>query len=240
MADIIRIGTRPSPLALKQVEEVQAHLPGVKTEAVIIKTQGDKNKTTALSGREDSDFFTREIEEALLRGEIDAAVHSAKDLESNMPEGLVIAALTRSISPFECLVSRGNLSLAELPEGAAVGTSSYKRKEALRRFRSDLIAIDIRGNIDERLRLLDSGRYDAIIVAHAALIRLKYENRIAEIISPAVIEPHPLQGALAIQVRSEDAALIRLFSALDTRKEEKDENKDKWQRTDDRRALSVN
>ncbi|MCG2705223.1 MAG: hydroxymethylbilane synthase, partial [Candidatus Omnitrophica bacterium] len=119
-----------------------------------------------------------------------------------------------SISPLECLVSRGNLSLNELPPGARVGTSSLKRKESLLRFRNDLVVEGIRGNIDERLAQLDSARYDAIIIAHAALIRLGYEQRIAQIIPREIIEPHPLQGRLCVQIRRDRCDLSDIFGSL--------------------------
>ncbi|MFA5146823.1 MAG: hydroxymethylbilane synthase [Candidatus Omnitrophota bacterium] len=211
----LKIGTRPSPLAVKQVEEIKSLLPSVRFEVMRIKTRGDTDKTSSLAGREDSDFFTREIEEALLDGRIDAAVHSAKDLETVMPRKLCIAATTRSISHFECLVSREGLTLERLPAGAIVGTSSRKRKEAVIRFRPDLVVKDIRGNIDERLEQLDSGKFDAIIVAHAALIRLGLEHRITEIIPRQIIEPHPLQGSLAVQVRTDRKDLLRVFRGID-------------------------
>lgn len=214
MKKVIKIGTRPSPLAVKQAEEVAGRISQFSVDMVIIKTRGDRDKTTPLFGREESDFFTREIEEALLRGDIDAAVHSAKDLENNIPDGLVVAAMTRSISPLECLVSRGNLSLDELPPASRVGTSSLKRKEAVLRFRKDLVVEGIRGNIEERLAQLDNGRYDAIIVAHAALIRLGCEDRIAQIIPADIIEPHPLQGRLVVQVRRDRYDLLDIFRSL--------------------------
>ena len=212
--EVIRLGTRPSQLALRQAEEIKRLLPSVSFETVLIKTAGDKDKVTPFSVFEGSDFFTREIEAALLKGNIDAAVHSAKDLEDIMPPQLTIAAITGSISAFECLVSGGNKKLDELPKGAVIGTSSRKRKEALRRYRADFIVRDIRGTIQERLEQLDERKFDAIIVAQAALIRLGQKERIAEIISPAIIEPHPLQGALAIQVRADRADLMRIFSKL--------------------------
>lgn len=218
MAKTIKIGARPSRLALKQVEEVCARLPRFRIEVVTIQTRGDKDKTSSLSDKENSDFFTREIEQALLDGFIDVAIHSAKDLEEKIPQGLVIAAITSSISTFECLVSRGSVALKKLPSGARVGTSSQKRKQALVNFRPDLIVKDIRGNIEERLAQLDNGTFDAIIVAHAALIRLGYEDRIAEIIPKEIMEPHPLQGALAIEVREDDEEIAALFSKLDVRK----------------------
>jgi len=214
MRKIIKVGTRPSPLALRQVEEVRARLPQFRIKTFPIPTRGDKDKTSPLLDEENSDFFTREIEQALLAGSIDAAIHSAKDLEDDVHQGLIIAALTKSISPFECLVSRGNFSLGELSSGASVGTSSRKRKEAVIRFRPDLVVKDIRGNIDERLKQLDDGKFDAVIVAHAALIRLKLEHRIAEIIPEEIIEPHPLQGRLAVQIRMDRQDLFDIFRSL--------------------------
>lgn len=215
MKSYIKVGTRPSPLALKQVEEVQRRLPQLETEVVPIETRGDRDKVSLLADQEKSDFFTDRIERALLAGRIDAAVHSAKDMESTMPDGLMIAAITPSLSPCECLVSRANFSLETLPRGASVGTSSRKRKEAVLRLRPDLTVKDIRGNIDERLKQIDEGRFDAVIVAHAALIRLGLERRIAEIIPKEIMEPHPLQGRLAIQIRSDRHDLLSIFRSLD-------------------------
>jgi len=211
----IRIGTRPSPLAIKQVEEIRRLLPHVSLEVTRIETKGDKDKVTPLAGIEKSDFFTHEIEKALLEGKIDASIHSAKDIEEDVPRELVIAAVTRSISPFECLVSREKLKLNELAPGSIVGTSSRKRKAAVESFRSDLVVKDIRGNIEERLNQLDKGDFDAIIIAHAALLRLGYRDRIAEIISPDIIKPHPLQGRLAVQVRQGRRDMIGIFGRID-------------------------
>ena len=214
----LKIGTRPSPLALKQTEEIKARLPNISMETIAIRTRGDMDKISGLSSMEGSDFFTREIEDALLNSEIDAAVHSAKDLEDRIPDGLTIAAVTPSLSQFECLVSTGGFLLKDLPSGARVGTSSRNRREAVKRFRPDLEVGDIRGDIEERLRQLDDGRFDAVIVAHAALIRLGLESRIAEIIPKDIMRPHPFQGSLAIEVRSEDKAMLKLFGALDGRR----------------------
>jgi len=210
----IKVGTRPSPLALKQVEEIQKRLHQLKIEVVLIKSSGDKDKISPISQKEDN-FFTLELGQALLNGVIDAAVHSAKDLEENIPDGLLIAARTASVSPFECLVSRNNLILQDLPSGSRIGTSSQKRKEALKRFRPDLKPIDIRGNIDERLAQLEEGEFDAIIVAHAALIRLGYQSKVAQVIPEEIIEPHPLQGRIAIQIRKKDKDLLKIFKVLD-------------------------
>jgi len=210
----IRVGTRPSPLALKQIEEIQVRAQEMIFEVIPIQTKGDRDKTTPLIARENSDFFTYEIEQALLNGEIDVAVHSAKDLEEDMPEELVIAAMTKSISRFDCLVSKGGLTLDELPPGARVGTSSINRSEGIKRYRKDLVVKNIRGNVDDRLAQLDRGDFDAIIVAHAALIRLGSQHRIAQMIPFAIIEPHPLQGRLAVQVRRDRNDLREVFRRI--------------------------
>lgn len=210
----LRIGTRPSPLAVKQVVEINIPLPSAHFEIVKIDTEGDRNKTTPLDRMEGTDFFTRDIEDALLEGRIDAAVHSAKDLEDSVPEGLVIAATTRSISPYDCLVSRSRYRLKTLPARSIIGTSSRNRKEAILKYRKDLLLRDIRGNTGERLERLDRGEFDAIIVAHAALIRLGREDHFFEVIPEEIIKPHPLQGRLAVQVRKDRQDLLNLFRGI--------------------------
>nr|MBU1328685.1 hydroxymethylbilane synthase [Candidatus Omnitrophota bacterium] len=214
MSDKIRVGVRPSKLALKQAEEVQELLPWLQMEVISIETAGDKDKKATLLDHEESDFFTCEIEQALIDRKIDVAVHSAKDLEKNMPEALTIAALTRSISQLESLVSKGNLALGNLWRSAIVGTSSSKRKEAVVRFRPDLIIKDIRGNIEERLEQLDKGDFDAVIIAHAALLRLGLEYRISQIIPEDIMPPHPLQGRLAVQIRKDRIDLFEIFRRI--------------------------
>lgn len=215
MNQILRTGTRPSRLAIKQVEEISSLLPDLLFKVITIETKGDRDKATPLPALEGTDFFTHEIEEALLAGWIDLGIHSAKDLEESSPDGLIIAATTASVSPHDCLVSGRGETLKTLAPGSAVGTSSAKRKEAIRKFRKDLIVKDIRGDIDERLQQLDRGDFDAIIVAHAALLRLGYETRIAEIIPEYIIEPHPLQGKLAIQIRRDRTDLADIFRRID-------------------------
>ena len=214
MVRTLKVGTRSSRLALRQVEEIKCLMPFVSFEIILIDTIGDKDKTTPLSKMEGKDFFTRDIEEALLTGRIDVAVHSAKDLEEMMPEELTIACMTASISTHECLVSRNEKSLRDLPSLSRIGTSSRKRKEAILKYRNDLVVKDIRGNIDERFAQLDRGDFDAIIVAHAALIRLGLEDRISQVIPETIIEPHPLQGILAVQVREDRQDLIDAFRRI--------------------------
>lgn len=210
----VTIGSRPSLLALRQVAEIKACFAGIKFHVVPIATQGDFDKKTALERQENTDFFTREVERALLAGVVDAAVHSAKDLEEDVPEGLVIAALTKSISPYDCLVSRGGWRLEDIPSGSVIGTSSRNRKQTILSHRPDLVVKDIRGNVDNRLLQLDQGLFDAIIVAHAALIRLGELDRPFEILSEDVLAPHPLQGRLAVQVRKGNRELYRLFRKI--------------------------
>jgi hydroxymethylbilane synthase len=208
----LKLGTRPSPLALKQVEEAieifRSRGMTDEIEVVRIVSEGDVDKITPLSGRERSDLFTGALEDALISEKIDMAVHSAKDLEDDPPAELVVALTTASISIFETLISRGRYTIDTLPPGSVIGTSSAKRKENILSYRPDLKCRDIRGNIGERIAQLDSGEYDAIIVAHAALIRLGLEERISQILPADKFKPHPLQGILAIQVRREDKGLI--------------------------------
>jgi len=214
MPKIIKAGIRPSLLAFKQAEEVQRSLPDIKLDIVIIETSGDKDKITPLAGLENSDLFTAEIEQALLQGRVDAGIHSAKDLEINILKELTIAALTASISPYESLVSRDNLALDKLPAGSRVATSSIARRNSLLRFRNDLVVVPVRGNIDERLSQLDQGKFDALIVAYAALLRLGIQKRAAQIIPKEIMPPHPLQGRLAVQIRKDRKELFDILRSL--------------------------
>ena len=216
-----RVGTRKSPLALKQVEEVLRGLkkfyPSIKIEIVGIDPYGDKDKVTPISDIEGTDFFTREIDDSLLKGEINFSVHSAKDLPDNLRKGLIIAAITESIDPYDVLVSKSGLALDKLPSGTKVGTSSMRRKTQLREYRSDFEIVDIRGNIEERLYRLDNSDLDAIVTAAAGLVRLGLENRITQRIPFEILRPHPLQGALAIIVREDDSNLRKMLAVLDMR-----------------------
>ena len=222
MKKILRVGTRTSPLALAQVREIaqalKAVAPAMELEIVSMDTMGDKDKKTPISGMEGTDFFTREIDEALLDKRIDFAIHSAKDLPDVIPAGIVIAATTRSVDPYDVLVSKDHLKLCDLPKGARVGTSSERRKDQLKAYRSDLKLVDIRGTMGERLEKLVSEDLDAIVIAGAGLIRLGLGGRITERISLDVLKPHPLQGSLAVAVRAGDKELRQLFSKLDGKK----------------------
>jgi len=215
MSLCIRIGTRPSKLALRQAEEIRRRLPEIEFDVVTIETRGDKDRTRSLALEEESNFFTYELEQALIKGEVDVVVHSAKDLEKNPPKELTVIVMTSSISPFDCLVSSNGVGLDGLGVGSRIGTSSSNRRESILRYRNDLITKDIRGNVDQRLEQLDQGHFDAIITAHAALIRLELCERIAEIIPAGIIKPHPLQGRLAIQARQERKELFSIFRGID-------------------------
>lgn len=215
-----KVGTRASPLALRQVEEVLENLrrfhPWIKTDIVTIETTGDRDRSTPISEIEGSDFFTREIDQALLEKRIDFAVHSAKDLPEDLRDGLTVSAITSCIDPYEALVSRSGLKLEELPYGAKIGTGSLRRKNGLKRFRPDFQIVDIRGNIEERLKLQD---LDGIVIAACGLIRLGLEEKITQRIPFDIIKPHPLQGRLAVVTRLEDTDLIKLISVIGQREE---------------------
>ncbi len=198
----INIGIRPSPLALKQAIEaigiLEKKYPAATFSILRIATHGDRDKATPLSEVAEPDFFTKDIDVALLQGEIDFGVHSAKDLPDALSEGLELYVQTPSISPFDCLVSRASGKFKDLPSGFRIGVSSRRRKDDIRALRGDLVVVDVRGNIEERFVLIDNGTIDALIVAQAALIRLGLENRIVEVFGLDVFRTHPKQGCLAI------------------------------------------
>jgi hydroxymethylbilane synthase len=194
------IGSRGSQLALWQARWVQARLLtlGFESRIEIIRTTGDRVTSVPLSSVSGKGLFTKEIEEALLAREVDLAVHSLKDLPTELPEGLQLTAIPEREDPRDAMVGR---KLAELSEGAKVGTSSLRRSAQLRRLRPDLQVESIRGNVDTRLRKLDEGQYEAIVLAAAGLTRLGWSSRIAEALDPEVMCPAVGQGALAVETR---------------------------------------
>jgi len=200
------IASRGSQLALWQARWVERELTarGHQCRIDIIKTTGDKITDVPLAKVGTKGLFTKEIEEALLDGRADLAVHSLKDLPTELPAGLVLAAVPEREDPSDALVGR---RLADLPAGARVGTSSLRRAAQLRSRRPDLAVESVRGNLDTRLRKLDEGRYDAILLAAAGLKRLGWADRIAEILPPEVMCSAVGQGALAIETRSSGPAL---------------------------------
>lgn len=212
------IGSRGSQLALWQANHIAGQLNqgGIATEIQIIKTTGDHLQTASLMQAGGKGLFTKEIEEALLNGAIDLAVHSLKDLPTESPVGLTIAAVPYREDPRDAVVGR---LLNELPQRARVGTSSGRRASQLRLLRPDLVIEPIRGNVDTRLRKLKEGQFDAIMLAAAGLRRLGLAHEIAEVMSPGQICPAPGQGALGIQTRENDPAaeICRKLDHLPTR-----------------------
>jgi hydroxymethylbilane synthase len=202
---MLTIGSRGSQLALWQAHWVQGRLEtlGLESRIEIIKTTGDKITDVPLSRVGSKGLFTKEIEEALLAGHIDLAVHSLKDMPTELPAGLTLAAIPEREDPRDALIGR---ALESLGPGARIGTGSLRRAAQLRARRPDLQIEDIRGNVDTRLRKLDEGRYDAIVLASAGLRRLGWENRITEVFNPGVLCPAVGQGALAVETRDDGGA----------------------------------
>jgi hydroxymethylbilane synthase len=214
----IAIGTRGSKLALIQAEEVLAKLrevlPGLRAGLVRIKTRGDQYSTTALDKFAGQGIFVKELEKALLDGRIDLAVHSLKDLPTEIPDGLMLAAVTARLDPRDVLVSRAG-KLADLMPGSKIGTGSPRRSIQLLALRPGLTVCNIRGNIDTRLRKVSNAEFDGIVVAAAAMIRMGWEDRITEHLPVEHFTPAVGQGALGLQVRSEDKEMATLLAKID-------------------------
>ena len=207
---MILIGTRRSRLAMAQAQLVADRLPDA--ELVPMSTAGDRDKERRFDQIGDGrGVFTRELERALADGEVDAVVHSAKDLTGDMPDGLVIGAVPERADPRDACCGPWT-SLDEVPDGARIGTSSARRSARLRELRPDLQIVPLRGNVDTRLQRLDDGAADAIVLAAAGLVRLGADDRIGFHFDPAVLVPEAGQGALAVQVRAGEEHLV---SALD-------------------------
>ncbi len=223
MAQSLRLGTRGSALAMTQARLVAAALgaahanahPDVAIEIVVITTKGDVRTDVPLAAIGGSGLFATELENALRAGEIDLAVHSAKDLPSTLAADMALAAFLEREDPRDVVVSRDGAALRDLPHGARVGTSSPRRACQLRALRPDLTLLDIRGNVDTRLRKLDAGEYDAIVLAAAGLRRLGLIARATEHLAPADMLPQVGQGAIAVEVRADDARTHALVAALD-------------------------
>ena len=211
---MLTIGSRGSQLALWQARWIQARLKDLEEESriEIIRTTGDRITDVPLAQVGTKGLFTKEIEEALSRGDIDIAVHSMKDLPTEQPFGLVIAAVPEREDPRDAIVG---VPLAELREGASVGTSSLRRSAQLRALRPDLVIDSIRGNVDTRLRKLQDLQFNAIVLAAAGLRRLGLEGRIAEVLKPEVMCPAVGQGALAVETRDDGGAAQQICRRLD-------------------------
>lgn len=221
----VRIASRGSELALWQARAVESALraadPAMRVEIQVVRTTGDRILDVPLARIGDRGLFTKEIDEALLRGEADLAVHSLKDVPTRLPEGLVIAAVTRREDPRDVLLARGGgiAGLEDLPAGARVGTSSLRRRAQLRALRPDLEVVDLRGNLNTRLAKLDAGEYDAVLLAAAGVRRLGWEARISAFLDTDGWLPAVGQGALAVVTRASDAALldrVRVLHDADT------------------------
>jgi hydroxymethylbilane synthase len=202
-AAVLRLATRGSPLARAQAELAAAAIEaagGPVAELVIVRTGGDRNQTTPIDQMEGQGWFTAEIERALLDGRADLAVHAAKDLPTELAGGLEVAALLSRADPRDALVSRAPGGLESLPDGATVGTSSARRAAFVAMLRPTLRAVPIRGNVDTRLRKLDAGEVDGLLLAAVGLDRLGLSERIGERLDPRIFVPAPAQGAIALEV----------------------------------------
>ena len=221
MKNIIRIGTRGSKLALWQAHWVKAQVekkfPELTVTIKTIKTTGDKILDRPLSMVGGKGLFVKEIEKELLEGEIDMAVHSMKDMPGLLPPGLVIGAIPVRENPFDALISRDNLLLNQLPQGARIGTSSLRRASQIRHARPDLETLSIRGNLGTRLAKLAGGEFDAIILAAAGLIRLEMAEKISQVLDADTMLPAVGQGALCIESRQDDSSTDLVLRSIDHR-----------------------
>ncbi len=213
------IGTRGSKLALWQAGWVkttlQKHHPGLEVELVIIKTKGDKILDVPLAKVGGKGLFVKEIEEALLDERIDLAVHSMKDMPADIPEGLCVGAVPEREDPRDVLISKEGAILDDLPEGSCVGTSSLRRVAQIRHARSDIVIKPLRGNLDTRMKKLETEGMDAIVLAAAGVRRLGFEERITEYLDVETVLPAVGQGALCIETRENDSHIDSIVNVLD-------------------------
>lgn len=215
---IISLTSRRSPLAIAQVDEVlkelTLHHPLVQFSCNFIDTRGDIDQKTSLRTLDKTDFFTKEIDEALLSGACRIAVHSAKDLPEPLPEGLTLVALTKGVDSSDALVLKPGITLESLRRGCVIATSSVRREEAVRQVIPHANFVDIRGTINQRLMVLENDSIDGVVIAEAALIRLGLRN-LNRVILPG--DTTPLQGQLAVLARTDDTEMHFLFSCMDVR-----------------------
>ncbi len=214
----IRIGTRGSKLALWQAnwvkDRILEHHPELSVELLVIKTSGDKILDVPLAKVGGKGLFVKEIEEAMLAGDIHLAVHSMKDMPGEFPEGLCIAAVPIRENPLDALLARKVSCIEQLPAGAAIGTSSLRRASQLLHLRPDLKILPLRGNIDTRIRKLETEKLDAVILAAAGIKRLGFTARITAEIDPETILPAVGQGALCIEARKDDTRIFNLLAEI--------------------------
>lgn len=214
----IRVGSRGSPLALIQDDEaiaqLKVHHPELEFEVVVVRTSGDANQTAPLAGM-GLGVFVSELEERLLHGDLDMAVHSLKDMPTKLPIGLTLGAVMERRDPRDALVNRWNCPMEELPDGARIGTSSPRRAAQLRRYAPNVEVVPIRGNVETRLRKAEGDEADGAVLAAAGLARLGMDDRVADYLSPRRFVPPPGQGALAVEVRDDDRAMLELLAAIE-------------------------
>ena len=214
----IRIGTRKSPLALWQAhyirDELHALQPSLECEIVKLSTEGDRILDTPLAKIGGKGLFIKELEQALIDGRVDIAVHSMKDVTVDLPEALHIPVICKREAPWDAFVSNQYDQFLDLPEGARLGTSSMRRQMQLKAARPDLQVISLRGNVNTRLAKLDAGEFDAIILAAAGLIRLQMSDRITETLPPELCLPAVAQGAVGVECRKDDDQTLALLMQL--------------------------
>ena len=215
----IIIGTRGSKLALWQANHIASAIreehPDALVVTKVIQTTGDRMQSMPLSQIGGKGLFTKEIEEAMMAGEVDLAIHSLKDVPTELPEGLEIAVVTKRAHPGDAFISADFKSVDDLPRGAKVGTSSLRRGAQLLHYRPDLEIIPLRGNVDTRLSKLDSDEFDAIVLAVSGLTRLGWESRITQVLPYEICLPAVGQGALGLEIRSDDEATCNMIAFLE-------------------------
>lgn len=224
MKKVLRIATRKSPLAMWQAEfvkaELEKHHEGLRVELMPMSTKGDKILDVPLAKIGGKGLFTKELEDRMMAGEADIAVHSMKDVPMVLPEGFALGAILERHSPTDAFVSNKYASFEDLPKGAILGTSSLRRKAQLKAKRPDLDVRDLRGNVGTRLGKLDAGQYDAIVLATSGLQRLELDERIRHEISPEVCLPAVTQGTLGIEYFAKDTETLELISVLNHKETE--------------------
>jgi hydroxymethylbilane synthase len=223
MMGALTVATRGGDLAIAQTEIVIAALkkthPGLKIRIKKVTTEGDRDRRTALWNLKSTGFFTSQVEDAVLAGQADFAVHSFKDLPTRRRDGLTIAAVCQRQFPEDCLISARPVgSIDQLGPSAKIGTSSLRRLVQIKRLRLDLTALPARGNVSTRIRAMEAGEFDAIILARAGIERLQLTDKVSFCFDPGKFVPAPAQGALAVQTRTDDMATNKLISAIDDEK----------------------
>lgn len=215
---LLRIVTRKSPLAIWQADHVSGRLrslhEGLSFETIGVTTQADRFLDRSLASIGGKGLFIKELEQALLDGRADIAVHSMKDVPVELPRGLTLAAILRRDDHRDALICPGRAGLDDLPAGSRVGTSSLRRRSQLLHLRPDLQVIEVRGNVGSRLRKLDSGEYDALVLAAAGITRLGFGDRIGQLLSPEIMLPAIGQGALGIECRAGDLQVLEWAAPL--------------------------